>query len=167
MGVTIHFNIQLADLAALRDVIADVRRYAKTRRWPAREFVDVSPLFVECEESSPADRRVSGVEVLPDEWCEPVRLEFGADVRCWGFVKTQFAGVEVHRQVIGLFDEIAPRCASLRVDDEGEYWETRDASRLAKHIATCDYLVREMLKQHPRARGPVRIAGGRWADVVS
>ncbi len=59
-----------------------------------------------------------------------------------GFTKTQFAPIETHIAVCELLhmvkDEYFP---GLVVSDEGEYWETGDANRLAEKLGTLNRLM--------------------------
>jgi len=113
------------------------------------------------------DGPTSGIEILPHERCDPLRLEFDVDLYVQEYTKTQFAGPGVHREVVALLRELAPHFAMLQVDDEGEYWDTNDAALLTKHIETCNRALADELREHPGAQGPVQIAVGRWVDIIS
>ena len=73
----------------------------------------------------------------------------------------------MHEQVVELLDALVPYLEELVVEDEGEFWSTRDHERLAENIAACDRALKEMLSQTPSARGPMRVAGGRWIDLMT
>jgi hypothetical protein len=70
-------------------------------------------------------------------------------LQCWGestdekeqemlyttFTKTQYAGVEVHKLVIGVFRYLNNRfLTDLKIYDEGEYWETNDEILLVENF---------------------------------
>ena len=38
---------------------------------------------------------------------------------------------------------------------------------LAQSMATCGDMIRDAMATHPNAKGPVRLATGRWADVIT
>ena len=75
--------------------------------------------------------------------CGPMQLN------CWGestnekerrylymnSTKTQYAGSEIHKMVIGIFRYIVPRFLSdFEMMDEAEYWETKDDKLLAENF---------------------------------
>lgn len=70
--------------------------------------------------------------------CDPVRLEFDRDLYVQEFVKTQFAGVPAHLELIGILRDIQQFFEDLQVEDEGEFWETQDGAVLAEHIRRCN-----------------------------
>ena len=108
-----------------------------------------------------------GLELQPSESSDPLRFEFDEDFYVQEFIKTQFAGTDLHIEVIELFRLIKPYFDKLEIFDEGEFWETRDANRLIEHIENCDRALQKMLAENPKARGPVRLADGRIVDFMS
>jgi len=98
--------------------------------------------------------------------CEPIHLEFGNDLFCQDFVKTQFAGPEVHVQIIELFKRLEPHFKTLKIEDEGEYWETADRKRLQQNMDTVDRMIREAKAKNPAVRGPVKLPDGRIVDLI-
>lgn len=79
-----------------------------------------------------------GIVVYLHVNCEPVRLEFDRDLYIQEFTKTQFAGVHVHVQALKLFKAVQPLFLHLSVEDEAEYWETRNTQTLTEHFENCD-----------------------------
>jgi hypothetical protein len=104
--------------------------------------------------------------VLPDERCDPLRFEFGIDHVAQSFVKTQFAGLDAHLAVVSLLDELTPYLSDLAVEDEGEFWDTRDMAVLARNLAACDQMIRDALES-PDVSGPVGLPSGRWVDILT
>src|SRR3974390_17115 len=121
MGVTIHFEGQLRSQAEFDQLLRTVESRALVNAWLTLS-IETDPL-------------TKGILVYINEDCDPVRLEFDPQLRIDEFVKTQFAGARVHRQIIGLFRELQPYFLRLNVDDEGEYWETQNEKALEKNIA--------------------------------
>lgn len=169
MGITIHYQLRLRDENALHGLIATVRAYADAHGWPVRDITLADAVLPRSNDAGDWEYTgpSSGIEVLPDEYSDPVRFAFGSDLLASDFTKTQFAGPDVHRQVIHLLDALSGFLSELQVVDEGEYWERRDPEALARSISTCGDMIRDAIATHPNARGPVRLASGRWADVIT
>src|SRR5262249_23521889 len=109
---------------------------------------------------------LTGIVIYPHPMCEPIYIQFGTDLLMSDFVKTQFAGPDVHVEVIGLLRKLKPLLADLQVSDEGEYWQTNDRAKLATNIAAVNAMVESIRKSHPGAKGPVKI-GERIIDLVN
>ena len=169
MGVTIHFEGKLRDRGSLEAVVRAAGAFAQVRGWRVEPISQVQAHLarVRDEKDWDYDGPTSGVELLPHERCDPLRLEFDADLYVQEFTKTQFAGPSIHREVIALLRELAPNFATLYVDDEGEYWDTSDTAVLTRHIDACNRALADELRKHPGSEGPVRIEGGRWVDILS
>lgn len=77
--------------------------------------------------------------VWAGEGCESTDFNFekrGERWVCSSFTKTQYAEefVKCHLLVIKVLDLFVEQGFTAKVNDEGEYWETRDLSKLAKSI---------------------------------
>ena len=83
------------------------------------------------------------------------------------FVKTQFAGAAIAIAVIELFRRVEPFFDSLKIEDEGEFWDTSDESILSAHIGRSAKVLAEMLARDPKSKGPVRLPDGRIVDYMS
>lgn len=154
MGVTIHYAGQLRPASRLKEVVNRAEELAREMRW-VFERIGSAP------GSWPA-----GFVAYPHEDCEPLRLEFGSDVKVRGWVKTQFAGSEVHIQVVGFLRELKPAIGRFGVRDEGEYWETGSEETLRKHIDTINEVIKEMKDENPAIRIKVRELNGLIIDVI-
>ena len=169
MGVTIHFEGKLKDHASLEAVVRAADAFARARSWRVEPISEMEAHLARVRDEQDWDYAgpTSGIEILPHERCDPLRLEFDEDLYVQEYTKTQFAGPGVHTEVIALLRELAPHFEALHVDDEGEYWDTSDAELLTKHIDTCNRVLADELRKHPGAQGPVQIAAGRWVDIIS
>ena len=169
MGVTIHFEGQLRNRDRLQLVVHAAAEFARARGWPyqAIEEPEVHLARVRDEKDWDYVGPTSGIELLPHERCEPVRLEFDRDCYIQEYTKTQFAGPAVHIEVVTLLRQLAPHFTELLVEDEGEYWEGEDTAVLVRHIDTCNRVLADELRLRPGSVGPVRLPAGRWADFIS
>ncbi len=57
--------------------------------------------------------KLRGLVLYPHNMSEPVWLQFGDDLVLRDSVKTQFAGADVHIEIIRLFDALKPILKSL------------------------------------------------------
>ena len=145
-GVTIHYSGSALDTSRARAVLTLAKEYATAHRWRVTQAPQEIVLY-------------------PAEWCEPIHLKFDGTVLAEDFVKTQYAGALVHRDVVGLFRRLAPRMRKLRVDDESGYWDDRDYAKLEARLAMeAEMIVRA--KQRRGGHGPVKLDDGRIVDIM-
>lgn len=107
---------------------------------------------------APIDDTLRGVIIQPHPESEAVWLTFNQQgelcfyhaqtqpghywEQAGGFTKTQFAPLDVHISICELLALIRDKYfPTLRVVDEGEYWETRDPARLAERFKTLNALM--------------------------
>jgi hypothetical protein len=98
---------------------------------------------------------------------EPLYLIFSATGKVDNFIKTQFAGADVHIGVIEVLDAVKPFFLNLAIEDEGRYWDTRNRSFLEEDMASVLIQIEAIKAQHPNAVGPVKRPDGRILDLVS
>lgn len=154
MGVTIHYSGQVKSLDQVQALSAFAEKLAMDLHWRFDHIrTDEEPYPV-------------GFVAYPHEDCEPLRFEFGQDrtVRSW--VKTQFAGPEVHVDVVSFLKQIRPLIGRLGVRDEGEYWETGSHEKLRDHFETINRIIKEMKDEKPSIRVKVHESDGRIVDVI-
>jgi len=83
MGVTVHYTLRLKDDRSLSPLIAHIRKFAAARDWPVRDISEQSTRLDRSTDSEDTEYvgPSSGIEVLPDERCDPLRFESDAS-RC-------------------------------------------------------------------------------------
>ena len=167
MGVTIHFEGRVGDDSSLDKTVALARAFAEEHDWPVEEIQESNKTLqrIEGEEDHDYVGPVRGLRIQPHPNSDPLWLEFDEEFFVQDFIKTQFAGVELHLQVIALFEQLEPFFETLRIEDEGEFLETRDMNRLERHFSSCFDALSDYLTEHPSARGPVRTTDGRILDA--
>jgi len=168
MGVTIGFEGKLESEEAFDRLAVGVHSIASHRGWsvvPADRTEDTLTRYFDDEEFS-ITGPVRGLIVTVHEDCDPIRLEFDKNWLVQEFVKTQFAGTAVHRDVVGFFREIESFFLEFQADDEAEYWETGDATVLEQHFQAFEDALAESLRSHPGAAVKVKTPDGRIMDLV-
>jgi hypothetical protein len=140
MGITVHWRGHLRSRDDVSVLVQTVRDFAIARRWRVR---DIAPKVRELMRV--VDKEVitysslsSGISVRPHRDCEAVTFEFDSDGYTVASCKTQFAGVQIHIEVVDLLSAVAHHFRDLDVFDEGGYWGTNDAGVLAERLGAID-----------------------------
>ena len=174
-GVTIHFDGQLPNAAAIEKVTSAACSVAKSHSWrcesvsdaknPALDQITLNSLKEGDSTASPA--AANGVIIYPAAMSEPVYLVFSGKNATHNFVKTQFAGADTHIEIIELFDTIKPLFTKLDIQDEGRYWETRNRGFLEEDMKSVAAQIEAIKLSHPNVGGPVKRPDGRILDLVT
>ena len=169
MGVTIHFEGRLKHPKAYPLLLDALNEYAANHNWPVMQIREEHRTLhrVRDEKDWEYSGLTFGLELQPSENSDPLRFEFDKDYFVQEFIKTQFAGSELHIEVINLFRLIQPYFDKLDICGEGDFWETSDEKLLTEHIENCDRALQKMLVENPKAKGPVRLPDGRIVDYMS
>lgn len=168
MGVTIHFEGKLKDAAGYEQLLTRVLAIARFENWLTEtiEPVVTTLLRVRDEQNWDYTGLVKGIVIYLHEDCDPIRLEFDQELYIQEFTKTQFAGMQYHLKVINLLRAIQPFFLELKVEDEGEFWETADLSTLREHLEKCRAMIDEEWSKDPSAQLKVKDPQGRIIDLL-
>lgn len=160
MGVTIHYRGNINNKKSIDQFIVEVSDICQSMDWKYdvldEDWSIPSSLEIDHQEEGvglTGHAGLKGVSFVPHEDCEPVRLTFDAKGQLnsvmniafgvpnpdngapWLFSKTQFAGAEVHISIIKLLKYINKKYVSdLEVRDEGDYWNTGDATTVSNRM---------------------------------
>lgn len=149
MGVSIHYSGKLREATELHSLIEEVRDIAIEKGWHHFVFEDQfenNQFTIE-----PDLDQLFGIMLSPEN-CEPLCFSFLSDSRMCGlinfkvieinnaidedltyslFTKTQYAGLESHKEIIHLLDYISKKyLIDFECYDETGYWETGDENLL-------------------------------------
>jgi hypothetical protein len=168
MGVTIHFEGILRDEAAYSALLGQVREFSARQHWSVAELLEARrPLSrVRNEEAWDYVGLTRGIIVHPHDNSEPLRFEFDEKLYIQEYCKTQFAGPEIHMAIVNLLRLLQPLFEALNVEDEGEYWDTSDASGLSGHMKWVDAQIARLVSEKPSRRTAVRLPSLRIVDVI-
>jgi hypothetical protein len=146
MGITIHYQGRIADKKKLPQMIEELEEISKVHKWKYHILENAFPEgdFPEDEH----DGMLYGICMNPPD-CEILSFTFLRNGRMsgpmqlhnWGestdeterkylyfnFTKTQYAGPEIHKMIIGIFSYIVDHyLVDFQLIDEAQYWETKD-----------------------------------------
>lgn len=169
MGVTIHFEGRLRSRDSFETVMAIAKRFALTNGMTYRTFEEADKVLerVKDEEDWDYQGPTMGLIVQPDKNSDPLNLEFDQDLYIQEYCKTQFSDIRIHIIVVDLLRQLEPHFEELKVNDEGEYWDTSDMSILQQHIDKCFKLIEEAKLENSALQGPFRLKNGRIVDLMS
>ena len=168
MGVTIHFEGQLKSDNDFDSVMTKAKTFAQTNDMPYSNFTEPLKKLgrVKDEQDWDYEGPTKGIKILPDENSDPLWLEFDKNNYIQEYCKTQFAGIDVHLQIISFLKEIQPHFIELHVTDEGEYWDTEDKSLLQESLDNYFAAAEKAKTENPKLSGPFRLKDGRLIDLM-
>jgi len=161
MGLSFHYNGKITDKKLLYKLIEDLEDIAILHKWKYKILDTEFP--EEMEMSEVYNDKVYGICFTPPE-CETVFVSFLSNGRMsspmlldfWGkaenapekdylymlSVKTQYAGAEIHKLLMGIFHFLNKQYLSdFELYDEGDYWETGDDTLLLKNFNQNAFLI--------------------------
>ena len=147
MGLSFHYKGKLRKPESLKKIIEDVTDIAKANLWGYHVFEKAFPNPVFSFDSnsdsvygicfSPPNCDVVCITFLSNgEMCPFYNLELSKDADkepdgVYLSVKTQFAGPQIHKQLIVIFDYLNKHYfENFDLIDEGNYWETKNEQLL-------------------------------------
>lgn len=166
--MTVHFEGQLFNDGSFSALIDAVSAFAKENGWRSELIESPNTTLLRVRDEADWDYvgPVKGVQVFPHDDCDPIRLEFDRDLYIQEYTKTQFAGPNIHVKVLDLLALIQPFFSTFSINDEGEYWETRDPSVLTEHMNRTREVIEGILREDPSATIKVKTPEGRIIDFI-
>lgn len=150
MGLSIHYQGNFKNANSLPLMIEEVVTIAKANCW--NYFIFENEFPNKTFTSIPEKENLYGICISPPD-CEMVSFSFLSNGKMCGaeklqfnkhletleddenlyylHTKTQYAGIEIHKKIIILFDYLsATYFDNFELKDEGQFWETRDEELL-------------------------------------
>ncbi len=145
MGLSIHYRGKFNRKAILANLITEVLEIAETLKWDYKVFNDTFPKNE--PENQTHDGNIYGISFTPPD-CETVSICFLSNYRMSShthlkffgntadkqeqellymlFVKTQFAGVAVHKTIVEIFRHLKKKAyfEELIINDGAKYFPT-------------------------------------------
>ena len=151
MGVTIHYSGTLSGNAQVESLLYEASALATAMHWGIETGNKPRPRLT----------------IFPHPDCEPLTFDPDENGLLENWVKTQFAGPEIHIQILDFLAQLAPYFGNLIVEDEAEYWESRNREILEGHMNQINEILRDMQQEKPAARIQVRSSTGRIVDIIT
>lgn len=147
MGLSFHYKGALKSPQSLKKMIEEVTDIAQNNHWNYQVFEDRFPN--DAFTAEPDSDAIYGICFSPPN-CEVVCLTFRSNGKLSPFweteqskisknslddtyisVKTQFAGSEIHKQLMVFFDYMNKKYfENFDLNDEGNYWESKNEQLL-------------------------------------
>ena len=154
MGLSIHYSGRITDKQKLPLLIEELEEISKVHGWKYYIYETEFPIGYSPDDEH--DENLYGISMNPPE-CEPVAFSFASNGRlcgpmqfsCWAestdeterkylymnSTKTQYAGAEIHKMVIGVFRYVESHYLSdFVMIDEAQFWETGDENLLVENF---------------------------------
>ncbi len=111
--------------------------------------VDTWTVIMIDRQKHPKNHHLAQLSLWAGKGCEGTEFSFTKKRKYWkcsGFTKTQYAEqfVKCHLLVIKALDLLKEQGFTVKVSDEGHYWETRDLKVLAKNINDYTALIKSI-----------------------
>jgi hypothetical protein len=144
-----------------QNFLALVESECEKRQWPVtveQQIVANKSLFglIGKRETRPQ------IKIEPDEDCDPLFFNFDANWKIDDFVKTSFAEIEVHKQIIDLFELLAAFGFPFIILDDSDYYPEKDSAVLEKSRERFYEALQQELENG--AVGPIKTPQGRIID---
>ena len=168
-GVTLHYEGAAKNQKAITSALATARAEAQRLGWKVADANEASASITRTIDDIEAPYRgtLTGIVIYPHPMCEPLYLQFGSDLFLQDFVKTQFAGADVHIAIVELLHKLEPYFQTLAVEDEGEFWGTADRTKLLSNLDAVNTMIESIKQSRPGAKGPIKLPNGRILDVAA
>lgn len=143
MGLSIHYSGTIKDTKHITQLTEEVQDVCTAFDW---DYHLVSDEMLTGISFTPPECETLCLTFLPDgQLASRIRLMYDIEPANVISVKTQFAGMDVHKTVIRLLQYLSAKYFShFELDDEGGYWESGDENILAKKFELYDALLNKV-----------------------
>jgi hypothetical protein len=168
-GVTIFYSGQARSETDMRQALDAARSVADRFGWKVEDatVANANTYRIVGNRKIQYSGPLAGIRILASPDCEPITLQFDSHWTLDNFVKTQFAGADIHIRVVELLRAIEPYMSEFQVNDESEYWSSGNRADLERALKGNFDAMERMKSDVPGMTGPVRSADGRIHDLVN
>ncbi len=143
MGLSIHYSGILKDVNQMSQLTEEVQDVCIAFKW---NYHLVNDELLNGISFTPPECETLCLTFLQDgQLTSRIRLMYDIEPANVISVKTQFAGMDVHKTVIKLLQYLSTKYFSrFELSDEGGYWENGNESVLSKRFALYDALLNKV-----------------------
>lgn len=143
MGLSIHYSGTIKDVKQVPQLTEEVQDVCMAFEWP---YQIVNEEKLTGISFTPPGCKTLCLTFLPDgQLASKVLLLYNIEPSTVISVKTQFAGMDVHKTIIKLMQYLSAKYFSeFHLQDEGDYWETGNETVLAKQFDRYDGLLNKV-----------------------
>lgn len=168
MGITIHYHGRVNPKLKNKEFYIYSGLICKEKKWEITDLIehDGESVLDNPDGDIPYQGKLTTFIVTMHEHCEPLKFQITQDGYFKNWCKTQFAPLEVHMGVADFFHQVKIKLSELVVQDEGAYWESKDAEALEERIIKCFMEMQKSKEEDPAFYGPVKSENGRITDLM-
>jgi hypothetical protein len=141
MGLSFHYSGKIKDAVLISQLTEEVQDVCTILKWENRVIDDeeVKGIVFSPPECEPVFLSFNNQQYL----CSPALINYGIEPATLISVKTQYAGIEVHKAVIKFLKHLEQTYFSeFELNDEGGYWETLNDDILANKFDQYNLILR-------------------------
>lgn len=146
MGLSFHYSGKIKDRASIPSLVEEAQDVCTILQWNYHLYNDEDVKGISF--SPPECEPVFLVFNNKNELCSPVMMQYDVHPATTISVKTQFAGIEIHKAVIKLLKHLKEvYLTEFELFDEGGYWEALDEEKLNWQFNRYNYLLSKVTEQ--------------------
>lgn len=168
MGITIHYRGRVNPQLPVKQFYIYAGLICKEKHWSVTDLIETDGAAVlnDAEEDIPYTGKLNTFCITLHEHCEPMLFQITSDGYFKNWCKTQFAPLEYHMGIVDFFSQVKIKLSELVIQDEGGYWESRDAEALEERVIKCFLEMQKSKDEDPSYYGPVKSENGRITDLM-
>lgn len=168
MGITIHYRGRISPKSPARQFYILAGLICKEKGWAISDLMETNgpAVLIQMDGEIPYEGKLLSFSIDPHEHCEPLNFQITGEGYFKNWCKTQFAPMDIHMGIVDLFDQVKIKLSELVIQDEGGYWEFRDARVLEERIVQCFLEIQKSKEDDPEYYGPVKSENGRITDLI-
>ncbi|MDB5051546.1 MAG: hypothetical protein JWO30_4617 [Fibrobacteres bacterium] len=168
MGITIHYRGRVNPKLRIKEFYIYAGLICKEKDWFITDLTetDGAHVLIHPDGEIPYNGKLSSFIIEPHEHCEPLHFQITHDGYFKNWCKTQFAPIEVHMGVVDLFSQVKIKLSEMVIQDEGGFWEMRNADELEERMVKCFLEIQKQKDEDATYYGPVKSENGRITDLM-
>jgi hypothetical protein len=167
-GVTINYEGQIKKKYNVNQIIEKAKEISSENKWKFKTYENkdtLSSWWIGDNETKYRSA-LRGIIIQPDSLCEPLNIIVDDSSRMQDFIKTQFAGPEIHVKVIKLLEALKPFFDKFKIEDEGGYVPFHNQKKLEENMNKSMKMIQAAKAMKPKAKCPYILPSGRIVDII-